>query len=269
MRFGLCGNLAASKDDPAGIGIIEKLKEFGYDYVELPLSEIMDMDREAQSALRKRLEKSGIWSEVFNNFFPPSLKLTGSAADRNKIRQYYQEAMQVAKSLGAKTIVFGSPGAKSYPEGFSKARALEQLLNLTEEVNQEAERIGMTIAIEPIRKPECNLIHTFEEGVELAKRVNGKATKVLVDYFHMTWEQEPLEHLWRDREWLTHVHFACPYLPGEGERNIPLDYSEWPYGGFVDMLHKIGYQGTVSIEAYSKNFDEHAKAAIKLLRTYF
>lgn len=269
MRFGLCGNLAASKEDPAGIAIIEKLKHFGYDYVELPLSEIMDMDREEQNALRNRLEKAGIWSEVFNNFFPPSLKLTGPLADRNKIRQYYREAMQLAKSLGAETIVFGSPGAKSYPQGFSKAKAMEQLLNLTEEVNQEAERIGITIAIEPIRRPECNLINTFLEGVELAKRVNGGATKVLVDYYHMTWEQEPIEHLRQYGEWLTHVHFACPYLPGEGERNIPLDFSEWKYGEFVDTLHKIGYQGTVSIEAYSKNFDEHAEAAIKLMKTYF
>ena len=41
MRYGSSGNLTATQPDKTGIETIEKLKKFGYDYIELPLSEIM------------------------------------------------------------------------------------------------------------------------------------------------------------------------------------------------------------------------------------
>ena len=46
MRYGSSGNLTATQPDKTGIETIEKLKKFGYDYIELPLSEIMDLPPE-------------------------------------------------------------------------------------------------------------------------------------------------------------------------------------------------------------------------------
>ena len=37
MRYGSSGNLTATQPNKTGIETIEKLKKFGYDYIELPL----------------------------------------------------------------------------------------------------------------------------------------------------------------------------------------------------------------------------------------
>ena len=269
MRFGLCGNLAAAGPDGTGIEIVEKLKEFGYDYVELPLGEMMALSDGEKELLIKRLWSSGLKSEVCNNFFPPRIKLTGPETDRKAIRAYYTEAMDFALRLGTETIVFGSPGAKSYPDGFPREAAWEQLRELTKEIDEAACARGLRIAVEPIRKPECNIVNTFREGVNLARQVEGKATRVLLDYYHMTWEKESPEVLEEYGEWLEHIHFACPYLPGEGERNIPLDFEEWPYEKFRDALKAIHYNKRISIEAYSRCFDEHAEQSVKMLKRHF
>ena len=111
MRYGSSGNLTATQPNKTGIETIEKLKKFGYDYIELPLSEIMDLPPEQREAIVTRVEASGIKSEVLNNLFPRRMKLTGPNIDRKAIFSYYREALPLAKRLGAEYVVFGSPFA--------------------------------------------------------------------------------------------------------------------------------------------------------------
>ncbi len=271
MRYGSCGNLTATGPDKTGIETIEKLKAFGYDYIELPLSEIMDLSRQDREEIVKRVDRSGLKSEVINNFFPRALKLTGPNADRKQIRAYYEEALPLAQQLGAEYVVFGSPFAKSYPLGFDRETALEQLTELTAEVDAYAASIGLRILIEPIHSFESNLINTFAEGVALAKQVQPKATDVLLDFYHMTRDHEDPQILRQyGREYLRHIHWACPFLPGEGERVFPLYAQEWPaYGPFVDILKEIGYDGRISIEARTSNFDTHAPQSLAVLKELF
>ena len=43
MKYGCCLNMIASKSDKTGIEHLRRLAMSGYDYVELPLAEIMDL----------------------------------------------------------------------------------------------------------------------------------------------------------------------------------------------------------------------------------
>lgn len=271
MRYGSSGNLTATQPDKTGIETIEKLKKFGYDYIELPLSEIMDLPPEQREAIVVRVETSGIKSEVLNNLFPRRMKLTGSSIDRKAISSYYREALPLAKRLGAEYVVFGSPFAKSYPLGFDKNRALEQLGSLHQELDDYIAGLGMRILIEPIHSFESNLINTFAESVELKERLNLRNTDVLLDYYHMTRDHEnPRILLTLGRENLRHIHFACPFLPGEGERVFPLYENEWPgYTEFASILKEIGYNGRISLEARTSDFDRHAPISLQILHTLF
>lgn len=271
MRFGVCGNLAASKPDKTGIEIIEKLKQVGYDYIELPISEIMDLPVQAREEIVARVDGSGLRSEVMNNFFPRRMKLTGPRVDRPAIRAYYEEALALAKRLGAEYMVFGSPFAKSYPLGFDKELALEQLTELTAQVDAYAASIGMRILIEPIHIFECNIINTFAEGVSLAKAIDAKATDVLLDFYHMTRNGEDIRTLLPDgRAYLRHLHFACPFHPGEGERVFPLDVNEWPqYRSLAEILKELDYSGRISIEARTSDFDGQAARSLAVMKELF
>lgn len=267
MRFGACANLAASSEDMTGINIIETIAGQGYDFIEMPLSNIFSRSAQEVKEIARRINDSGIKSEVCNNFFPSHIKLTGPyPTDMPAVRGYYEMALQYARDIGCKVVVFGSPGAKSFPAGFPREAAFEQLIPLIKDIDDAAHKLGLIIAIEPIRSPECNIINTFEEGCYLAEIISGKATYVLVDYFHMLWEQESVQSLLDHGHWLCHVHFACPYRPGEGERCYPQNLSEWPYGEFVTALKSIGYNERISIEAYSTEFARHSADALRLLR---
>ena len=180
MRFGCCGSLVASAPDRTGVEIVERLAEYGYDYIELPLAEMMELDGGAFGALRSRVERSSLRCEACNNFFPARVRLTGPEADPGAARDYCVRALDRAAELGAAVVVFGSAGAKRVPVGFSMERAWEQVADITRYAGEEAAKRGITIAIEPVRHPDCNIINTFAEGVSMARETGLDSVKVLV-----------------------------------------------------------------------------------------
>lgn len=291
MRFGCCGNLVASGPDKTGIEIVEKIAGYGYDYIELPLAEMMELSEAQFDALRERVAASGIRCEVCNNFFPAKVRLTGPDVDMALVRDYFSRALARAGKLGVSVVVFGSAGAKRVPAGFDMAQAFQQVVQVTREAGMEAQKYGITIAIEPVRLPDCNIINTFEEGVSLAKAVDLDNVKVLIDFYHMVCQHESPDILLRfGKEYLRHVHFSYPNIPVlngtadpdqisqyfEGEldqrgwwRTYPSCREEWDYSGFISALKQIGYEGRVSLEAPVADFDAQARQALAFLKAEF
>ena len=123
----------------------------------------------------------------------------------------------------------------------------QQVASLLRQVGPVAREHGVTIVIEPLRKAECNLINTFAEGVQLAKDVNDPNVRVLVDFYHLAEEHEPVQHLLDNgRDYLRHVHFANPT-----GRVFPDKADEADYAPFITALKEIGYDLHVSCEAYA------------------
>ena len=274
MRFGCCGNLGATGPDKTAIEILEKLASMGYDYIELPLAEMMDLPDEDFSKLKKRVADSGIFCEVCNNLFPAKIRLTGPDADMKVISDYIDRAFNRAAQLGVSTVVFGSGGAKNVPEGFPHEKAYRQVADITQMLAPVAQKYDITVVIEPIRKPECNIINSFKEGVELAQEIQHPNIRVLIDYYHMVWENEsPAILRLYGREYLRHVHFANPNLRTEEGRSkgriYPASMEEWNYQEFIDILKETGYDGRISIEAGADNFNSQAEAALKFLHSAF
>lgn len=265
MRFGCCLNMIATGSDETGIEFLEKLEQYGYDYVELPLAQLMELSDAEFNSIKERVIKSSVNCEVCNNFFPTSFRLTGPEVDNKKIIDYVTLAMNRANQLGAKYVVFGSGPAKWVPDGFSMEEGYEQVVSLLKQVNDIAKNKDVTIAIEPLRREECNLINTFEEGCKLAKDVNGTNVKVLVDFYHLTEEKEDVEHLVANgQEYLCHVHFAQP----KG-RTYPVSIEEENYQPFINALKKIDYKGRISCEAYTDNYEVSGPQAIRFFKKYF
>lgn len=266
MRFGCCLNMVAAQPDKTGIEWIEKLAEYGFDYVELPIAQMMELSDKDFELLKKRLLAAGIPCETGNNLFPTTMRLTGPDVNIETIRAYAEKTFFKEASLGVEYCVFGSGPAKNVPEGFPKEKGFSQVVGMLREIAGIARKNGIGIVIEPLRKEECNLINTFEEGVELAKAVNEENVKVLVDFYHLTEEREPVSHIVKDgREFLRHVHIANPT-----GRVFPAIFTEADYGPFIEALHTAGYDARISCEAYSPNgFEKDAPTAIDFFRKYF
>jgi len=256
----------AAGEDKTGVESIGLFAGLGYDYVEMPLTEIMQLDEGAFRQVLETLERAGIPCEACNNFFPRHMRLTGPDADHKAAIAYATQAVARAKQLGVKVIVFGSGPAKMVPPGFLHSAAHEQICHLLTSIAPIVRAAGITIAIEPLRSEECNIINTFGEGCVLADTVGQDSVNALVDYYHMTCENEEprrVAELGKDR--LVHVHFAR----AEGRR-FPADIGEDSgYAPFVDALHAVGYAGRVSIEAYADALPEDAATALRFMREHF
>ena len=60
MRIGYCTNLIATQIDGTGGEWIEKGQEYGFDYVELPLAQMVDLNDKEFSSLKEKVGSYGV-----------------------------------------------------------------------------------------------------------------------------------------------------------------------------------------------------------------
>jgi D-psicose/D-tagatose/L-ribulose 3-epimerase len=260
MRIGYCTNLIATQIDGTGNEWIEKGQESGFDYIELPLAQMVDLNDREFSSLKERVDLSGLKCEACNNFFPGSIRLTGNAVDYGKIEEYLDKALGRAVQLGVKVIVFGSPKSKNVPEGYPMDKAWSQLVELLKSIDLLVRTRGITVVIEPLNKGESNIINTAAEGLQLVKAVERENIKLLIDYYHLVMEKENPEIILDAGSYVKHIHFANP-----AGRVYPVE-AEDGYVRFMNLLKRIGYEGRMSVEAYTKDFCHDAKRSVEILR---
>lgn len=242
------------------MAVLEGLEAGGYDYIELSMAHVAALTDEAFTRLKNRLDDSSLCCEACNNFFPPDVRLTGPNADLDRALEYVTRATARAAQLGVETIVFGSSGAKNVPDGFPQADAWRQVVDLLRAIDPIVETQGITVAIEPLNRIESNLVNTVEDGLRLAREVDRGHIRLLVDYYHFRVSYEPVDVLREAGEFFQHIHFARPL--GRVFPTVP----DEEYVEFLAALKNAGYNGRLSVEAYSDNFESDAPRALGLLR---
>jgi D-psicose/D-tagatose/L-ribulose 3-epimerase len=260
MRIGYCTNLIATQTGGTGSEWIEKGKENGFDYVELPLAQMVDLNDKEFLSLKGKIGSSGLKCEACNNFFPANIRLTGNDVDYGKTEAYLDKALGRAAQLGVKVIVLGSPKSKNVPEGYPMDKAWSQLVELLRNIDPLVRTRGITVVIEPLNKGESNIINTAAEGLQLAKAVDRENIKLLIDYYHLVMEKEDPEIILDAGSYIKHIHFANP-----AGRVYPAEKVDG-YIRFMDLLKRIGYEGRISVEAYTKDFCHDAKRSVEILR---
>ncbi len=258
MRFGVCGSTVVPGS--SGVEIVERASKAGYDYVELSLSHISALTEETFGVFRARVKDSGIPCEACNNFYPPSIRLTGPEVRWGAVQDYTRLALGRALALGARVVVFGSSGAKNVPPGFPMEKALDQIVAALRFVAEEAGPRGIVIVIEPLNRQESNIVNNLTEALALMGRVDRPEVRVLVDYYHSALERDTPEALRRAGPHLRHVHVARV----EG-RTYPT--GEDPgLRAFFQHLSSVGYGARVSIEGATADFDRDGPRSLGVLR---
>jgi D-psicose/D-tagatose/L-ribulose 3-epimerase len=261
MRFGCCVGITPVQPGVRNIEAIDRLEEVGFDYVEPPLSAIMELTEEEFNRLCEAANGSRLRCEAFNVFFPRRVRLTGAEASLSQIEEYVREAVQRAALLGGKVIVLGSAGSRNIPEGYPREKAWEQLVQVLQMVNPIVESAGIAIAIEPLNRGESNILNRVSEALALVKDVDRPNIGLLVDYYHFSLEGERLESLLPAASALRHVHFAQV----EG-RAYPTEMKPG-YKELFGVLGSIGYDGRISIEAAAQDWPVEAARALDLMRS--
>ena len=264
MKIGCCLGPLAKDEAKTGVTIIPMIAELGFDYLELPLAQIMSATEAQRVEVVKAVEAGGIPALACNNFFPARVRLTGPEAKLELALEYAKEACEWAASLGVKIIVLGSAGAKNLPAGFPYEAGREQFTKLLHNLENLAGPLGLTIVIEPLNSEESNFITSVGEGLALVQELNLAHIKLLADYFHIRKEDEDLAVITKTGDELRHVHIAAKQgrlLPREGDGE--------DYGRFFHLLESVGYDAGISLEGgVSSDALVEAGAALKLLRSF-
>lgn len=261
LRFGCCGSMIAPVADPVGAEIAERLASLGFDYLELSLRDLAALPEAARAALAGRLRRAGIACEACNNFFPPEIRLTGSAADLAAALRYAEQALAAAAQLGATIVVFGSSGARNVPAGFPSAEAWVQLRTLLLGLGPIAARHGITLAIEPLNRGESNIINSVAEGWRLMREVGHPQVRLLADAYHLRQENERPAILTEAARDLVHVHVA------QGAGRLFPTGDDAALRDFFDHLRAAGYGGRCSVEALTQDFAADARRALATCRS--
>lgn len=93
--------------------------------------------------------------------------------------------------------------------------------------------------------------------------VNLPNVKTMVDFHHFHMMGEDYSELFEAKEYLAHMHIAR----GTADRGVPClkgdrEYLQEVFG----IINKLGYNGTLTIEAIYKDFPTEMENAIKMFK---
>ena len=237
-KLGAC----ASVDQAWGIQMT------GADYIEESVKRLLVPDKPEDAWQRNlsKLKESPLPVEACNNFLPGSLRSTGPDANHEGILKWSEITFRRGQQGGVKVIVFGSSASRKRADGYPKEQAMEQFVSLLKKMGPMAERYGIIVAVEPLRRKECNLINTVLEGAAIVEQVNHPNIRLVSDWYHMMQNGEDPNDLLKVGHLIAHVHIA------EKETRSAPGIAGDDFRPFFSAFKQIGYSGRLSVEGTFK-----------------
>jgi sugar phosphate isomerase/epimerase len=244
VAFGVCGSMGNSR----------MLKDAGCDYIEETVVGLLK-PTQGDDEFAKRLPE--ISSNLLpvkncNSFLPGSLKSVGAEAKYADILAYSDIAFRRARMVGIDIITFGSGGSRKIPDGFPLDEAKKQFIELLKGMGPLAAAQGIRVAVEPLRKEECNFLNNIREVAEMIRATNHPNVGITADLYHMVLGGDVPADLDANIDILHHFHIA------EKEKRALPGVAGDDFRGWFAVLAKHGWQGRVSIEAGGGKADQEA-----------
>src|SRR5215475_1202439 len=236
---------------------------YGFDYIEPAAAEIAAMSDDEFRDYSEEVLSLSIGCRAFNSLIRrPDLKVVGNEVSPSALRDYLEPCLARCKHLGASVVVWGSAGSRNVPEGFSRHRANEQIVEFLRMAGEIAGEHELVVAIEPLRHQESNILTTGAEALEMVRSVKHPNVRMIIDYYHLREEKEDPKILEVAQREIVHLHFANPH-----GRVWPHDLAEDDhYTEFFRYLKKTGYSGGISIEGKG-TFENDAAASRRFFRS--
>ncbi|WP_224995565.1 sugar phosphate isomerase/epimerase [Cesiribacter sp. SM1] len=254
VRFGVSTWLWTSPFTTETVHLFPKIREMGYDVVEIPVEDpdLIDVEKVKAALVANELEAAVCGA------FGTSRDLTHDdpAYHKNSF-DYIRRCLEICEGLGAKFLggpMYSAVGKARLVSPDQKKLEWERAVTNLRKVCHMAEDKGLEIALEPLNRFESDLVNTAEDVMRLIYEIDHPAAKVLLDGFHMNIEEPDVEKaivLAGDK--LLHLQVSENYrgTPGTGQ-------TRWD--AYKRGLEAINYNGIVSIESFTPEVKELAGA---------
>lgn len=234
--------------------LFARMRELGYDFVELLVPEVGEIDIKAA---RKALDDAGL-SVVLAARVNLQRNLASAEPDAHRAGiEYLKYTVDCAEALGAEIVggpLTGNPlvfaGRAPLPVGEDERVARkERCVDGLREAGDYATSAGIVLAVEPLNRFESDVLCTTQQAVELLDAVDHPAVQMMLDTFHMHMEESSIAEailLAGSRI----VHFQA----NENHRGFPgTGSTDWV--SVCRALHQVGYTGPISLEPFRRTDD--------------
>lgn len=256
MKFGVSTWVWVAPLTTDGIAeLAPKIKQMGFDVLEVPLEGIGDIDYNRAAAI---LHDNGLTASVCAAMGPDRDLIHSDKTIRDNGMAYIKHCVDAAEILGATNFVgplYSSVGRVWQMTDDERARdtdlVVEQLGILAEYAGDK----GVVLCVEPLNRFETSFLNLASQAIEVVDRVDHPACKIMLDTFHMNIEERSLGDAIRSAgNRLAQVH-SC-----ENDRGAP-GSGHVPWNEVAVALKDIHYDGPVVIETFTSKVKSIARAA--------
>lgn len=260
MKYGMNMLLWTSDVTEEHYGILENLKKWGYDGVELP---VFDLDVAKFTRLGKKLEEIGLECTAVTVCSDADNPISPDAAIRDAAVTRLKKVIDAVAAAGGTSLcgpIHSALGTFSGtgPTPDEWKRALEVLLKVADHAQQNK----VMLACEYLNRFESYFLTSAADDARFCREANHPYLKMMYDTFHANLEEKDLAAAMRSCwDQVVHVHIS------ENDRSTPGE-------GHVDWkttfatLKELKYDGWLMVEAFGLALPALA-AATKIWRRMF
>lgn len=245
-------------------GILQALKDTGFDGVEVPVFDVSDVGHYRD--LAKVLDDVGLERTVVA-IIPDEAHspISPEATARQAAVDHLKRVIDCSVALGGQIIA----GPWFQPLGvFTGAKPSEVELDRCAQVHRQVlptmRAAGITPGLEPLNRFEAHLLNTCDQAIAYAERIGEGGMGILYDTFHANIEEkDPIGAMRKLHASgnLSHVHIS------ENDRGTP-GRGHAPIRETIQALKALGYDGWLTIEAFGRGVPDLA-AATRVWRDFF
>ena len=238
--------------------------ELGYDAVELHLRRPGDVEEDEISRL---MEQYHLAVTTIGTGMAGVMNGLTFANPDTEIRQ---KTIALVCEHIRRALIWGSAVTIGFLNGRIGSDLNERTRNRTNVIDcyhqccKCAEKLGVTILLEPLNRYECDYINTMDDGIEMITAIGSPNVKLLADTFHMNIEEQDIcQSLRRMGSMLGYVHLADSnrQIPGQGHIDI---------AAIAHTLRNCGYQGGIGLECLPiPDVQTAAQEGLRVVRKLF
>jgi D-psicose/D-tagatose/L-ribulose 3-epimerase len=247
MKLGIHAYAWCSQWSNDTLDLIDRVKDLGLDFIEIPLMCLETFDA---PAIKARLEQVGLGA-VTSTVLLGDTDITSDNPDHQaKGRAYLEDCVKATAAIGASSfsgVIYSQhPGIlPKRPEALHMERSADGLRPAAKLAND----LGVLVGIEPVNRYETYLVNTCAQARELMALIDEPAMRVHLDTYHMNIEEKDFyEATMLAGQDLIHYHLC------ENDRGIP-GTGQVDWDGIFRALKELNYQGNAALESFVDNTD--------------
>ena len=260
MKYGMNMLLWTTDLDESHYGLLEQLKGYGYDGVEVP---IFDMNADKFEKLGAKLNEIGLERTAVTISTSETNPISSSSDIREAALNNLKQAVDMCRIVGSPMLC--GPFHSALGE-FSGKGPTEDEWNHGKEVLAQAadhaDQAGVTLVLEYLNRFECYFLNCAEDTARFVTDVNHPNLKMMYDTFHANIEEKDVAAAIKTcADQTVHVHISENDRSTPGEGGVDWDTT-------FATLKEINYDGWLMVEAFGLALPDLA-AATKIWRQMF